>query len=261
MVLERLRGGILENVRRGGRLELGFLVNLKSAVGISSVVNLGFLVCHMGDVGSLGGRGRGVVGVWLTQGGDIASLWGSGVVGCLNVHAGGRFWELLGKLSTGYLLMPLFQSTGTTSASRTSATSVSKKTSSGRRCSAGNMSELRKVLIDKVSFITSSLRGCLCIYTATLACPLGSFVCVHVLLYTIYYVVFMYVCVHMDRIACIALCRHPVVWTGKNCCGQVEIWVDRYKREGTENVFQNHRYCQLCLRSEWKWCLMCVCTL
>ena len=53
------------------------MVNLEGAlaVGISRVVNLGFLVCLMGGVcGRSRGGGVGVVGVWLTQAGDIASL-------------------------------------------------------------------------------------------------------------------------------------------------------------------------------------------
>ena len=32
----------------------------------------------------------------------------------------------------------------------------------------------------------------------------------------------------------------------------------RVKNEGAKKVFQNHRYCQLCLKSECKWCHMCV---
>ena len=32
----------------------------------------------------------------------------------------------------------------------------------------------------------------------------------------------------------------------------VDVWVNGWKYEGAKQVFQNHRYCQLCLRSECK---------
>ena len=48
--------------------------------------------------------------------------------------------------------MALFQSIETTSGSRSSAASVLTKLTSGSRENAGNMSEFRKVLIDKVRF-------------------------------------------------------------------------------------------------------------
>ena len=37
--------------------------------------------------------------------------------------------------------------------------------------------------------------------------------------------------------------QRPIIWTGKNRCGRVEIWVDGLKNEGAKNkkVFQNHR--------------------
>ena len=49
----------------------------------------------------------------------------------------------------------------------------------------------------------------------------------------------------------IALCRDPS-WTGRNMGGRVKNW--------SKTFFPNHRYCQLCLKSECKWCHMCVCS-
>ena len=50
--------------------------------------------------------------------------------------------------------------------------------------------------------------------------------------------------------------------------GRVQTVVDGYKygwtgkkNEVAKKVFQNHRYIQLCLRSECKWCHMSVCSL
>ena len=57
--------------------------------------------------------------------------------------------------------------------------------------------------------------------------------------------------------------QRPIVWMGKNRCGWIEIWVVGWwqvKKEGAKKVFQNHMYCQLCLRRECKWCHMCVCS-
>ena len=55
--------------------------------------------------------------------------------------------------------------------------------------------------------------------------------------------------------------RPPVIWTGKDRCGRVGIWVDGKKmKEQNKKVFQNHRCCQLCFRSECKWGHMYVCS-
>ena len=53
--------------------------------------------------------------------------------------------------------------------------------------------------------------------------------------------------------------RPPVIWTAKHHCGWVEIWVDGYKNEGANKGLPKP-YCQICLRSECKWCHMCVCS-
>ena len=34
----------------------------------------------------------------------------------------------------------------------------------------------------------------------------------------------------------------------------------RVKHEGAQKSLQKHRYCQLCLRNECKWCHVCVCS-
>ena len=48
--------------------------------------------------------------------------------------------------------------------------------------------------------------------------------------------------------------RPPVIWTGKNCCGRVEIWVDGWWTG--KNMKEQKKF----LRSECKWCDMCVCS-
>ena len=58
-----------------------------------------------------------------------------------------------------------------------------------------------------------------------------------------------------------SLMQRPDHWTGKNRCGQRDIWVDgKIMKEQNKKVFQNHRGCQLYLRSECKWCHIYVCS-